>query len=110
MLPQLGLSEMLIIAVLALIVVGPKDLPKLMRTAGQFVRKIKLMGQDFKDAFEQMGAEEELEDLKKEIEELKALGRDTNISDQAFEAEMRALDADIKDNISAPIKPNDNKS
>ncbi len=104
MLPQLGLTEMLIIAILALIVVGPKDLPKLMRQTGNFVRKIKILGQDFKDAFDQMGAESELDELKKEIEELKALGKN-NISDEAFEAEMRALDEDLRDDISEPIKP-----
>ena len=36
MIPQIGFAEMLLIAVLALIVVGPKDLPVMMRRAGQF--------------------------------------------------------------------------
>ncbi len=98
---------MMIIAILALIVVGPKDLPKLMRTVGQFVRRIKLMGQDFKDAFEQMGAEEEMAELRKEIEDLKSLAPDINISDKAFEAEMRALDEDLRTDVAKPVqKPN----
>ncbi|HHL42032.1 MAG TPA: twin-arginine translocase subunit TatB, partial [Hellea balneolensis] len=74
MIPQFGFSEMLVIAVLALIVVGPKDLPKMMRQVGRFVGSIKRLGQEFKDAIDQMGEDEELAELRKEIEELKSMG------------------------------------
>ncbi len=96
MIPQLGFAEMLIIAVLALIVVGPKDLPKMMRTAGRFMAKIKMMGQEFKDAFTQIGEDEELANLRKEIDELKAMGQMSNLSDEAFAEDMRALDDDLR--------------
>ena len=109
MIPQLGLSEMLVIAILALVVVGPKDLPKLMRTVGRFVRRIKMLGQEFKDAFEQMGAEDEMAELRKEIDELKSLAGDKSISDKAFEDEMRALDRDLRDDIAAPVHKNDKR-
>jgi len=94
MIPQLGFAEMLVIAVLALIVVGPKDLPKMMRTAGRFVGRIKMMGQEFKDAFSEIGAEEEMAELRKEIDELKSLG---SLADEELDGEMRALDRDLKD-------------
>lgn len=96
MIPQLGFAEMLIIAVLALVVVGPKDLPKMMRTAGRFMAKIKLMGNEFKDAFNQIGEDEELADLRKEIDELKSLGKMSDLSDEDFEEDMRALDDDLR--------------
>lgn len=96
MIPQLGFAEMLIIAVLALVVVGPKDLPKMMRTAGRFMAKIKMMGQEFKDAFQQIGEDEELASLRKEIDDLKAMGQMSNLSDEAFEEDMRALDNDLR--------------
>jgi len=96
MIPQLGFAEMLIIAVLALVVVGPKDLPKMMRTAGRFMAKIKMMGQEFKDAFNQIGEDEELASLRKEIDDLKAMGQMSNLSDEAFEEDMRALDDDLR--------------
>ncbi len=96
MIPQLGFAEMLIIAVLALIVVGPKDLPKMMRTTGRFMAKIKMMGQEFKDAFNQIGEDEELVNLRKEIDELKSMGQMSNLSDEAFEEDMRALDDDLR--------------
>ena len=99
MIPQLGLAEMLIIAVLALVVVGPKDLPKMMRTAGRFMARIKAMGQEFKDAFNQIGEDEELANLRKEINELKAIGQMSNLSDEAFEEDMRTLDKDLRESV-----------
>ncbi len=105
MLPQLGFAEILVIAMLALIVVGPKDLPKMMRTAGRFIGKIKAMGQEFKDAFDQIAEDDELVELKKEIEELKQMGQMSNLSDEAFEEDMRALDRDLKDGTDMTAKP-----
>jgi len=93
MIPQLGFAEILLIAVLALIVVGPKDLPKMMRTAGRFVARLKMMGQEFKDAFSEIGAEEEMAELRREIDELKTLG---SLTDDELDGEMRALDRDLQ--------------
>lgn len=97
MIPQIGLAEMLVLALLAIIVVGPKDLPKVMRTIGQFMAKIRAMGQEFKDAFDDMGAEEEMAELRREIDELKNMGKMSNLSDEAFEEDMRALDEELRD-------------
>jgi len=96
MIPQFGFMEMIVLALLAIIVVGPKDLPKLMRTLGQFMAKMKAMGQEFKDAFEDMGADEEIAAMRREIEELKNLGKLENLSDGNLADEMRALDSDIR--------------
>ncbi|MEE9272302.1 MAG: Sec-independent protein translocase protein TatB [Robiginitomaculum sp.] len=95
MIPHVGIAEMLVLAIIALVVVGPKDLPVMMRKAGQFVGKIKKMGQEFKDSFTEMGEDAELADLKREIEELKSMRQMSNLSDEAFEEDMRALDRDI---------------
>lgn len=109
MIPQIGFAEMLLIAILALIVVGPKDLPVMMRQAGNFFGKIKLMGQEFKDAFNQIGADDEMAELRREIDELKSLGKMSNLSDEAFEEDMRTLDRDLKDGADltkkSPKKP-----
>ncbi len=96
MIPQFGFMEMIVLALLAIIVVGPKDLPKLMRTIGQFMAKMKAMGQEFKDAFEDMGADEEISAMRREIEELKSLGKLENLTDGNLADEMRALDSDIR--------------
>jgi len=99
MIPQIGFAEMLVIAILALIVVGPKDLPVMMRKAGQFFGKMKAMGQEFKDAFNQIGVDEEMAELRREIDELKSMGKLSNLSDEAFEEDMRALDKKIQEDI-----------
>lgn len=105
MIPQIGFAEMLLIAILALIVVGPKDLPAMMRKAGNFFGKIKSMGQEFKDAFNQIGADDEMAELRREIDELKSLGKLSNLSDEAFEEDMRALDRDLKDGTDLKATP-----
>lgn len=100
MLPSLGMFEMLIIGLIAIIVVGPKDLPAMMRKIGQYTRKIRELGNEFKSAFDDIGRETELGELRKEISDLRSLGKIGELSDRAFESEMRALDADIRDGTS----------
>ncbi len=69
--PQFGFLELILIAVIALVVVGPKDLPRMMRQAGRMVAKAKSMAAEFTSAFDQMARETEMEDLRKEIDALK---------------------------------------
>ncbi len=104
MIPQFGFAEIVVLALLAIIVVGPKDLPKLMRTMGGFMAKIRAMGQEFKDAFEDMDAEDEIAQMRKEIEELKNLGKIENLVGDDIQNEMRELDADLRDatDVSSP--------
>lgn len=104
MIPQIGFAEMLVLALLAIIVVGPKDLPKLMRSLGGFMSRIRAMGQEFKDAFDDMGADAEMAELRREIDELKSMGKLSNLSDEAFDEDMRALDRELRDgtDLSSP--------
>lgn len=71
MLPGIGFPEMLVIGLAALIIVGPKDLPMMMRRIGQFVGKGRAMAREFQSAFDDMARQTELEELRKEIEEIK---------------------------------------
>ena len=71
MLPGIGFTELLVLAVAALIIVGPKDLPMMMRRLGQFVGKGRAMAREFQAAFDDIARQSELEDLRKEIEDLK---------------------------------------
>jgi sec-independent protein translocase protein TatB len=57
--------------VVALIVVGPKDLPRLMNMAGKWASKARAMAQEFRKSFDEMARETELDELRKEIENLK---------------------------------------
>jgi sec-independent protein translocase protein TatB len=58
-------SELLIVAVLALIFIGPKELPATMRTVGRWVGKIRGMARHFTSGIETMIREAELEDMEK---------------------------------------------
>src|SRR5204862_6530247 len=71
MLPEVGALEYLIIAAVALIVVGPKDLPMLLRRLGQFVAKLRGMANEFRASFDEMARQSELDDLRKEVEAMR---------------------------------------
>ena len=67
---DIGWSEMAIIMLLALIIIGPKDLPRVARTVGQWVRKGRMLAREFQTSLEDMAKEAELDDVKKEIEKV----------------------------------------
>ena len=71
MLPEVGGTELLVIAAVALIVVGPKDLPMLLRKLGQFVARLRSMADDFRASFDEMARQSELDDLRKEVEAMR---------------------------------------
>ncbi len=97
MIPQIGFAEMIVLMLLAIIVVGPKDLPKLMRTIGSAMAKVRMMASEFTRAFDDMGAEQEMADLRREIEELKNLGRLENLGGDALAEDMRELDKELRE-------------
>jgi sec-independent protein translocase protein TatB len=66
-----GAFEMLLIGAIALIVVGPKDLPVLMRKIGQFTAKMRGMANEFRASFEEMARQSELDELRREVEALR---------------------------------------
>jgi sec-independent protein translocase protein TatB len=71
MFPDLSWSHMLLVLVVALIVVGPKDLPKLMRKMGQWTAKARGMADQFRRSFDDMARQSELDELRKELDELR---------------------------------------
>ena len=64
-------TELLLLIALAFIFVGPKELPRLMRTLGSFVRKARMTARDFQRSFEDMANEADLKDLKEDVQEIK---------------------------------------
>ena len=93
MLPSFGFGEMVVIVLLAIIVVGPKDLPKVMRKVGNFMARIRAMGQEFKDAFDDMDADDEIKSLRAEIEQMKSLG----YLDEDLREDIRDLNTELRD-------------
>jgi sec-independent protein translocase protein TatB len=63
-------TEFLLIGVVALIVIGPKELPGVLRTLGQWTRKVRSMAADFQNQFHEAMREAEMTDLKKQVDDL----------------------------------------
>ena len=102
LIPQLGFFEIMLLAVLALVVVGPKDLPRLMNRVGKFMAQMRNMAQEFMSGFDQMAREAELDDLRKEIEDLKKNNPVQEIRDEVEKTieplkDMSVLDPEAKD-------------
>jgi sec-independent protein translocase protein TatB len=66
---DIGYSELLVIAVVALIVIGPKDLPRVMRIVGQWVGRARGMARHFRSGVDTMMRESELEEMEKKWRE-----------------------------------------
>jgi sec-independent protein translocase protein TatB len=63
-------TEFLLIGVVALVVIGPKELPTVMRTMGQWTRKVRVMAADFQSQFQEAMREAEMADLKKQVDDI----------------------------------------
>ncbi len=63
-------TEFLLIGVVALVVIGPKELPGVLRTLGQWTRKVRGMANEFQNQFQEAMREAEMADLKKEVDNL----------------------------------------
>ena len=63
-------TEFLLIGVVALVVIGPKELPAVMRTMGQWTRQIRSMAADFQGQFQEAMREAEMADLKKQVDDM----------------------------------------
>jgi len=62
-------SELALIGVVALVVIGPKDLPRVMRTVGMWVGKARAIAREFQSSLDQMMREAELEEMRKQVEQ-----------------------------------------
>lgn len=96
--PGIGGFEILVIGLVALLVVGPKDLPMLMRKVGQFVAKARGMANEFRTSFDEMARQSELDDLRKEVEALR-----TGQGMHPLGADAEAAFKDIRKDLEAPL-------
>ncbi len=65
---DIGWTEMLAIAVIAIVVIGPRDLPKMLKTVGGWVRKARAAVRELQTGIEDMAREAELDEMKKSVE------------------------------------------
>ena len=67
---DIGWTELLVVGIVALIVIGPRELPKTLRTIGQMMTKVRRMASEFQGQFNEAIREAELDELRKEAEKL----------------------------------------
>lgn len=73
---DIGMWELMVIGVVALIVVGPKDLPRMFRTLGQVTGRIKAMAREFQTTMNAAASESGLDDISKDIKSAADFGKD----------------------------------
>lgn len=106
MLFDLGWSELLVIAVVLVVVVGPKDLPGMLRTFGRVMRQMRGMAGDFRRQFDEALKEAELDDVRKGIDDVRSLDPRGAIRDAMNP--MKAIGDEIRSSLnSATAAPQD---
>ena len=100
---EVGWTEMLVIAIVMIVVVGPKDLPNMLRTFGRTTAKLRAMAADFQKQFNEALKEAELDDVKKSVDELRGLSPMAEIKKQLNPFEQAA--ADVRSGVDAVMKP-----
>jgi sec-independent protein translocase protein TatB len=97
-------SEFLVIGVVALVVIGPKELPGVLRTLGQYTRKVRRMATEFQNQFQEAMREAEMADLKKEVD---AMASDIKNYDplKDVRSDVEAMGKDIESSLKAEPAP-----
>ena len=102
---DIGWQELFIVGLIAIIVIGPKELPRVLRTVTLAVRKVRGMARDFQDGIDELAREADLEDLRKDLEKSATGDLDEEIGsiiDPAHELEESVKD--IGSALDAPEK------
>jgi len=116
---DIGWSELVVIAVVALIAIGPKELPGVLRMVGQWMGKARKMAAEFQGQFQEAMREAEMADLKKTFDEVKeiatgftsgtnvmtSLQKDVGDALRIEDIDKPVADAQIDSAIGAPVTP-----
>jgi sec-independent protein translocase protein TatB len=115
---DIGWSELVVIAVVALIAIGPKELPGVLRMVGQWMGKARKMAAEFQGQFQEAMREAEMADLKKTFDEVKdsatgfasnnvmtSLQKDVSDSLRIDDINKPETDAQVASAIGAPVTP-----
>jgi sec-independent protein translocase protein TatB len=105
---DIGWTEMLVIAIVMIVVVGPKDLPKMLRTFGKTTAKLRSMAGDFQKQFNEALKEAELDEVKKSVDSLRGLNPTAEIKKQLNPFEKAA--ADVRAGLDSAMKPAPSKA
>lgn len=103
---DIGWSELVVIAVVALIAIGPKELPGVLRMVGQWMGKARKMAAEFQGQFNEAMREAEMADLKKTFDDVKDAAKDltsNNIMTSLQKDVSDAMTIDKIDHVDTPV-------
>ncbi|PZO76785.1 MAG: twin-arginine translocase subunit TatB [Mesorhizobium amorphae] len=100
---EIGWTEMLVIAVVMIVVVGPKDLPQMLRQFGRTTAKLRAMAGDFRKQFDEALKDAELDDVKKSIDTIKGFNPTTEVRKQLNPFEKAAQD--VRSGLDNAMRP-----
>lgn len=99
---DLSSSKLLLLGIIALLVVGPKDLPGLLRSVGRYVGMMKRQAAEFRHQFDEAMKESELAELKQQVQDF---GRETqsalNEAETSFRQEMASVESEAQKSLAA---------
>ena len=100
---DIGWTEMLVIAIVMIVVVGPKDLPRMLRTFGRTTAKMRSMAGDFRKQFDDARKEAELEDVKSTLDSVRRMNPAADVKKALNPMEKAA--ADVRAGLEKTLKP-----
>src|SRR6516225_7645613 len=99
---DIGWSEFVLIAVVALIAIGPKELPGVLRTVGQWMGKARKMAAEFQSQFQEAMREAEMADLKKSFDEVREAASGFSTGNLISSLGKEVSDSPRIDNVDKP--------
>jgi len=105
---DIGADEFLLIAVVAIVVIGPKDLPRALRVAGQWIAKVRRVSGHFRSGIETMIREAELAEMEEKWRKQNEAIMQANpaVPDASAEAALPAPAVPVHDAFDPPAEPN----
>lgn len=99
---DIGWSELVVVAVVALIAIGPKELPGVLRMVGQWMGKARRLASDFQGQFNEAMREAEMADIKKQFDDVTAAAKDMSPTNL-----LTSMTKDVEDSmkIDTPTTP-----
>ena len=91
-----GWSEIVLIGLIVVVVIGPKDLPKFIKQVGSFTKYIKKMSSEFKSSINEIAEESDIKEIAKSVKEVKKIKDGINIK-KNFQNELNIVEETIKD-------------
>ncbi len=99
-------GKLLIIGIVALIVIGPKELPGVLRQVGQALGKVRRMAGEFQGQFMEAMRESELEELKKDVQKMSDSANFTHFDPLAdVKSQLNEVGSQVESSLNAPVAP-----